>query len=564
MAQVNGTENQTASKASASSLFASLRTSFNLDGVKGGLFSSLLAQSKNAAPLPVVAPEQPAVSVDSRTSGATTNAKRDNSVMSDPNEDAARVRAALRQVREDIDEVRASRKRDEAMQAKAEGADKKSGIIDNVKTEVAATVATPTAKPEEQAVAEKDAVAEPVLAEAKIEAPLVEVAAEAVTAAVVEAPVETQEQAENPVSDKAGEDVLAELLQTEQALALMLQKMLQDKAVNAPAATDGASQNAKATSGMVEAIKNDSAKVAANGRNDAVLAAAFGGAASSVDAASPVGDDALAVEGGALQNPLTSLTPRAGQDNALADKQEKRNVAADLAALFHPVTQDEAPPVIVPNGAALAAALSNAKATEAESGTAARPLVATAANANAAPSPLHAEGARPVGSYDFASQLSAHRATRGGATGLPAAVEQVTLQLHKMAKAGADQMTLQLRPAELGRIDIKLEFAKDGSNTVKGIVIADTQAALDMLQKDSGGLQRALQDAGLRADSGSLQFNLRGDGQQNASAQNGNGQSASGNGAGGFASANDGSEATTANAAEETYYITPGRVNLRV
>ena len=42
---------------------------------------------------------------------------------------------------------------------------------------------------------------------------------------------------------------------------------------------------------------------------------------------------------------------------------------------------------------------------------------------------------------------------------------------------------------------------------------------MDLLQRDARDLERALQDAGLRADSGSLSFNLRGDGRNGA--QNG-------------------------------------------
>lgn len=565
MAQVNGTENQTTTKATAANLFASLRSSFNVDGVKGGLFSSLLAQSKSADPLPVaVAPEQPATPPDNSPSSAPANAKTGRHAATKQNDDMSQVRAALRQVRDDIEAVRASRKRDDAAQAKATGDDKKA---DAANVDNAAPKPAQTDKPEDPAVPAKDiAAATPEAAPVKPDIIVAEVAPEPAVAIADAAPAEQQTETAKPDETSSGKDILADLLQTEQALMAMLQEMLQDKKVRAQAAT-GDAQTAKAENSAVETVKNGSDETAAKGKSDAVLAAALGGAASSADAAKPEADDALPDPVAEAQTPAASLAAKAGQDNAIiTDKHAAKDKAVDIAAMFHPVSQDDATPVVAPNNAALTAALANGKAAEIapEDNATARPLAATAANANAAQSPMHAEGSRPVGSYDFASQLSALRATKGGATGLPAAVEQVTLQLHKMAKLGADQMTLQLRPAELGRIEIKLEFAKDGSNGVKGIVIADTQAALDMLQKDSGGLQRALQDAGLRADSGSLQFNLRGDGQQNASAQNNDGQASAGNGRGGFAAANDGSEALAANAAEETYYITPGRVNLRV
>jgi hypothetical protein len=37
---------------------------------------------------------------------------------------------------------------------------------------------------------------------------------------------------------------------------------------------------------------------------------------------------------------------------------------------------------------------------------------------------------------------------------------------------------------------------------------------MELLQRDARDLERALQDAGLRADSGSLSFNLRGQGRE--------------------------------------------------
>jgi flagellar hook-length control protein FliK len=162
--------------------------------------------------------------------------------------------------------------------------------------------------------------------------------------------------------------------------------------------------------------------------------------------------------------------------------------------------------------------------------------------------------------YDFASQLSAVRASKGGNTGLPTPVEQVVMQLRNgLNKDGSSEMTIQLRPAELGRIDVKLHVDSEGK--VQGTVTADNSTTLGLLLKDVRGLERALQEAGLRADSGSLQFNLRGDGQAggNAYQANNNNQKNFGNG-------DDDLVGTqiAAFADAETYYLTPGGVNLRV
>jgi hypothetical protein len=118
----------------------------------------------------------------------------------------------------------------------------------------------------------------------------------------------------------------------------------------------------------------------------------------------------------------------------------------------------------------------------------------------------------------------------------------------------------------MGKITVKLDFGSDGK--VQGVVTADNPKTLDLLQKDSRSLERALQDAGLRADPGSLQFNLNGNG-QNANGGTGTGQ---GNGTGDSANgtqtaSNQDGDGTTDGLVDigsvtESYYITPSAVNI--
>lgn len=168
-------------------------------------------------------------------------------------------------------------------------------------------------------------------------------------------------------------------------------------------------------------------------------------------------------------------------------------------------------------------------------------------------------GARAGGSYHFTAQLAAASAKESARPSAPA-LEQVTVQLRKMVKEGADEMTIRLRPEELGRIDIKLEFTED--KKVHGTITADKAATLQLLQKDADALQKVLQDAGLQADAGCLDFSLRGDGQDGSSAR----RDAS---AGSRPDRFDGGdsfegESIVATDEIEQYYITPERVNLRV
>lgn len=96
------------------------------------------------------------------------------------------------------------------------------------------------------------------------------------------------------------------------------------------------------------------------------------------------------------------------------------------------------------------------------------------------------------------------------------AMEQIAINIQKAIAAGKDQVTIRLRPEELGRIDVRLDVGADGQVTAQ--VRADKPETLELLQRDARGLERALQDAGLRTDSGALSFGLRGENGANGQA----------------------------------------------
>ena len=89
--------------------------------------------------------------------------------------------------------------------------------------------------------------------------------------------------------------------------------------------------------------------------------------------------------------------------------------------------------------------------------------------------------------------------------------EQVALNLKQAIAADNNEIRIQLKPASLGTIDVKLNVGQDGR--VNAVISADRSDTLNMLKQDAGTLQQALRDAGLNADNGSLSFNLRGDAQ---------------------------------------------------
>jgi len=99
--------------------------------------------------------------------------------------------------------------------------------------------------------------------------------------------------------------------------------------------------------------------------------------------------------------------------------------------------------------------------------------------------------------------------------------EQVAVNIKQALKGGSDEIQIQLKPASLGAIDVKLNVNHDGRLTA--VIAADRSDTLNLLKQDSGSLQQALRDAGFNADAGSLSFSLRSDAQafaQNPTPQN--------------------------------------------
>jgi flagellar hook-length control protein FliK len=88
-------------------------------------------------------------------------------------------------------------------------------------------------------------------------------------------------------------------------------------------------------------------------------------------------------------------------------------------------------------------------------------------------------------------------------------LDQVAFSLKQAAQNGTDRIEIQLKPASLGAIDVKLDLTHDGK--VTAVISADRSDTLNMLRQDADQLQQALRDAGLQADSNSLSFNLRND-----------------------------------------------------
>ena len=115
-----------------------------------------------------------------------------------------------------------------------------------------------------------------------------------------------------------------------------------------------------------------------------------------------------------------------------------------------------------------------------------------------------------TGSVDLVSSSAAQTAYSRGAEPAQPPVQQVAVQISRAVQEGTDRVTVQLKPAALGRISIELEVGYD--NRVIAVIAAERSDTMELLQRDSKALERALNDAGLKADSGSLSFSLKGEG----------------------------------------------------
>lgn len=90
---------------------------------------------------------------------------------------------------------------------------------------------------------------------------------------------------------------------------------------------------------------------------------------------------------------------------------------------------------------------------------------------------------------------------------VPLQAAALAIEIASRAKDGSRQFDIRLDPPELGRIDVKLDVDKSGQ--VNTHLTVDRPETLDLLRRDSQGLERALQQAGLKTSDGSLEFSLR-------------------------------------------------------
>lgn len=90
-------------------------------------------------------------------------------------------------------------------------------------------------------------------------------------------------------------------------------------------------------------------------------------------------------------------------------------------------------------------------------------------------------------------------------------VDQIKVNITKSAVKGVDKIEIQLKPEDLGHIEVKMQIGKDGK--LQAHIVASRPETAEILQKEIGNLQKAFNEAGFQTDEGSLSFSFRDDDQ---------------------------------------------------
>ena len=103
--------------------------------------------------------------------------------------------------------------------------------------------------------------------------------------------------------------------------------------------------------------------------------------------------------------------------------------------------------------------------------------------------------------------LNFHASVTNDRVPVPLNSAALAVEIVSRMNEGMRRFDIRLDPPELGRVDVRLEVDRAGNVTTK--LTVDRPETLDLMQRDARGLERALQQAGLKTDSGGLEFSLR-------------------------------------------------------
>ena len=346
--------------------------------------------------------------------------------------------------------------------------------------------------------------------------------ADAIAAAIPAAATPTQSTSAAPASDKAA----APLAIAAAAIAA---------SASVAAETAPATPTAETTDGDTGATSPATANAAQ--AETTVKTVAQGGIGQAVSAQATSGDPS--VTGGIAQAAAVvaatpaatkSAVPSKGADlakksaTAAVEQQPGTIDSTDTAAPTAPGTDTIGPAVTPPTEAVAKPKSENGIADAVKgdaSGNSIAPPVAHA-NANAhlaadigqttfnTPSNgLQAAGTIPTqqATVHSATTAAASQLTATAATDAAVPVSGLAMEIAASVKSGKTRFEIRLDPAELGRIDVRIDVDRHGQ--VTSHLTVERPETLSMLRQDANQLQRALDNAGLSTGNGGLQFSLR-------------------------------------------------------
>ena len=229
---------------------------------------------------------------------------------------------------------------------------------------------------------------------------------------------------------------------------------------------------------------------------------------------------ALPLPAGVLPDSTTVDQPRASataRDPGAAKQQAFTGVPAAAAALppddASLPTTDEAPgkaaEAAAPVGAkkpsvSSASAPSNTNATSSDTSTASASsttaglTLVTSATPDASILPLTSDPGAPVKTVSVSNLAGLSQ---------QAAVTAIGAAIATQASGGTNRFIIRLDPPDLGRIDVRLHFDRDGE--LRAHLIADRPDTVSMLTRDAAALERTLNANGIRTSDAGIDVSLR-------------------------------------------------------
>jgi flagellar hook-length control protein FliK len=211
---------------------------------------------------------------------------------------------------------------------------------------------------------------------------------------------------------------------------------------------------------------------------------------------------------------------------------------SDTTAPATPAADTIVPAITAPTEAALKPKTENGIVDAVKADASGNSIAPTAANAQAnahlaaadiGQAPINSSGnGVPAAGAIQAQQPAAAATTPAAATQLtataaesaPVPVSGLAMEIAASARSGKTRFEIRLDPAELGRIDVRIDIDRHGQMTSH--LTVERPETLSMLRQDANQLQRALDNAGLATGNGGLQFSLR---DQSSQGQNDGSQS---------------------------------------